>query len=235
MRGARFWIVRAGAGLLFGGAIAVLEFVHYFPAAPDPIGLRAFASLLLVWGGEGVLLGLTVGLAERLVRPSELRASQLAVAVAVGAVASASVWHAVVQFVLREQLGMRLFIDQVGQPTVWIGVVLYHSWIMLFFGGLATAVYASQRRHARMLFALRAAELRRESSHQKLAEAKLASLQARVEPDFLLQTLTRLERSYETDPRAADRLLDELIAFLRAALADIRAAAKTPISTQGTP
>jgi LytS/YehU family sensor histidine kinase len=94
---------------------------------------------------------------------------------------------------------------------------------MLFFGGLAAAVYASRRRRARMLAALRAAELGRATSQQRLAEARLASLQARVEPDFLLQTLTRLEQSYEADPHAADRLLDELIAFLRGALADIRA------------
>jgi signal transduction histidine kinase len=39
----------------------------------------------------------------------------------------------------------------------------------------------------------------------------------------LLQTLARLEQAYETDPHAADRLLDELIAFLRDALADMRA------------
>jgi hypothetical protein len=48
-----------------------------------------------------------------------------------------------------------------------------------------------------------------------------------VEPDFLLHTLTRLEHSYEVDPNAADRLLDELIAFLRGALADIRGKSAT--------
>jgi LytS/YehU family sensor histidine kinase len=73
-----------------------------------------------------------------------------------------------------------------------------------------------------MLAALRAAELGRASLQQRLAEARLATLQARVDPDFLFQTLARLEQSYEADPDAADRLLDELIAFLRTALAEIR-------------
>jgi hypothetical protein len=232
MTGARFWAARAGFGLLFGAAIASLEFAHYFPltAAPHPIGLEAFASLILVWGGNGILLALTVALAERAVRPRELRPWQLALAVALGALGGVSIWQAFVQLALREQLGIRLFMDHVGQPIVWTGVVLYHGWIMLFFGGLAAAVYASQRRRVRMLLALRAAELRRAESQQRLAEARLAALHARVEPDYLLDTFSRLEQSYESDPAAADRLLDELIAFLRAALADIRTAGKLPTS-----
>jgi hypothetical protein len=194
-------------------------------SAPNPIGLHSLVSLWLVWCGEGVLLALTVGLAERSVSPRELRPWQLALAVAVGVIAGVLIWQVFTQLVLRDQLGIRLFVDHVGQPAVWMGVVLYHGWLMFFFGGLAAAVYASQRRHARMLLALRAAELGRATSQQRLAEARLASLQARVEPDFLLQTLTRLEQSYAADPDAADRLLDELIAFLRGALADIRASA----------
>jgi LytS/YehU family sensor histidine kinase len=82
-----------------------------------------------------------------------------------------------------------------------------------------------------MLFALRAAELRRAETQQRLAEAKLAALHARVDPDHLLHTLTRLAQTYEIDPTSADRLLDELIAFLRGALAEIRAAAKGANST----
>jgi hypothetical protein len=223
----RFWIGRAGYGFLLGAAIATLEFAYYFPlmSAPNPIGLHSLVALWLVWCGEGVLLALTVGLAERSVSPRELRPWQLALAVAVGVIAGVLIWQVFTQLVLRDQLGIRLFVDHVGQPAVWMGVVLYHGWLMFFFGGLAAAVYASQRRRARMLLALRAAELGRATSQQRLAEARLASLQARVEPDFLLQTLTRLEQSYAADPDAADRLLDELIAFLRGALADIRASA----------
>jgi LytS/YehU family sensor histidine kinase len=122
--------------------------------------------------------------------------------------------------VLRDQLGMRLFRDHIGQPENWLGGMLYNAWLMLFFGGLIAAVVASQRRRTRMLSTLRSAELNRTTSQQRLAEAKLASLQARVDPDYLYQTLSRLERLYEDDPPAADRLLDELIAFLRNALAD---------------
>jgi LytS/YehU family sensor histidine kinase len=125
---------------------------------------------------------------------------------------------------------MRLFRDQVGQPGNWMGGMLYHAWLMLFFGGLIAMVDASQRWRTRMLRALRSAELSRATSQQRLAEARLALLEARIQPDHLYDTLSRLERLYGHDPRAADRLLDELIAFLRNALSEARAPMTKDIS-----
>jgi len=245
--GARFWVTRIVYGFLLGGAITTLQtggassgwtidFVYYFPivSASDEIGLSSFVSSLLVWCGEGILLALAVGLAERWVRPRELRVWQLALTLVVGAVAAVLIWQAFTLIVLRDALGVRLFRDHVGTPVIWIGGVLYHSWLMLFFGGLAAAVYASRRRRARMLAALRAAELARATSQQRLSEARLVSLEARIDPDYMFQTLTRLEQLYEADSAAAGRLLDELIAFLRNGLADIRAstASAVPFHTQ---
>ena len=223
--GARFWVARAVYGLLLGAVVATLEFAYYFPlvSGRDGIGLTSLVSLLLVWCGEFALLALAVGMAEYWVSPREPSGWQLALAVVVGAFAGALIWHVITHFVLRDLLGLRLFVDQVGQPVVWLGQILYHWWLMTFFGGLAAAVHASQRRRARMLAALRTAELGREKSQQQLAEVTLGALRARIDPEYLFQTLTRLEGLYETDPPAADRLLEELIVFLRAALADIRA------------
>jgi sensor histidine kinase YesM len=102
--------------------------------------------------------------------------------------------------------------------------VLYHMWLMLVFGGLAAAAYVSRQQHARMLEVLRAAEVSRETSQRRLTEAKLAALQARIDPEMLFATLTKLERLYEANPAGADRLLDDLIVTLRTALTDIRAA-----------
>ena len=232
----RFWITRLGYGFVLGVAVATLDFAHYFPlvSASNNVGFLSFVSSLLVWCGEGILLALAVGLVERWMSPRELRAWQLVLAVVVGAVAAVLTWQAFTLIVLRDGLGIRLFRDYLGTPVIWIGGVFYHSWLMLFFGGLAAAVYASRRWRARMLFALRTAELGRATSQQHLAEARFASLQARIDPDYIFQTLTRLERLYEADPAAADRLLDELIAFLRNALADMHASATSaaPIHVQ---
>lgn len=220
--GTRFWIRRAALGFMVGAAIATLDFLYYFSLmhTPNELGFGLFVSSVVVWGGECVLFALALGCAERLASPGELRAWQLGIAIAGGVTASVIIWHAFSVLVLRDQFGMRLFRDHVGQPENWLGGVLYHAWLMLFFGGLIAAVYASQRWRTRMLAALRSAELGRATSQQMLAEAKLASLEARVDPDYLYHTLSRLEWLYENDPSAADPLLDELIAFLRNALTE---------------
>jgi sensor histidine kinase YesM len=180
---------------------------------------------LLSWCGEGFLLALTVVLFERWEAPRLLGGRQLALAVAIGSIAGVLAWQAFVQFVLRERFGIWLFRDHVGQPVNLAGAVLYHIWLLFVFGGLAAAVYVSRQRHARMLAALRAAEFSRETLQRRLAEERLAALQARIDPEFVLETLTKLERLYEADPPAADRLLEQLIVFLRAAPGRVQASA----------
>jgi sensor histidine kinase YesM len=220
----RFWLQHAGYGLLLGVSIALLEFAYYYPlvSTPDKLGVMSLLSSFLTWCGEGTLLALTVALFERWKAPTPLSARQLALAVTIGSVAGVLVWQAFVQFILRERFGIWLFRDHVGQSVNWAGTVLYHVWLMLVFGGLGAAVRSSRQRHARMLAMLRAAELNREILQQGLADARLAALQARIDPEYLFQTLTKLEQLYEADPSAADRLIEELIAFLRGALADIQ-------------
>jgi hypothetical protein len=222
----QFLLPHAGYGLLLGASIALLEFAYYYPlvSTPNKVGAALLASLLLVWCGEGVLLSVTVGVFELRAAPRPLAARRLALAVLIGSSSGVLVWQAFVQWVLREHFGIRVLLDYVGQPVNFAGIALYHVWLMLLFGGLGAAVYLSWQRHARMLAALRAAELDRETSQRKLAEARLSALQARIDPEFVFRTLTRLENLYEADTVGADRLLEELIVFLRTAVADVRTA-----------
>ena len=220
----RFWSVRLAQGAALGAVIATLDFAYYAPLLPVPVDveLGLFASSLVVWSGECMLFALVLAVGERAVSPRDLRVWQLMLAGIAGVAIGVVAWHGFSIVVLRDQLGMRLFREQVGQPGNVLGAMLYHAWLMLFFGGLCIAVAASQRWHARMLAALRAAQLRRATSQQSLAETSLAALQAQVDPDYLFRTLSRLERLYREDPPAADILLDELIAFLRRALVESR-------------
>jgi hypothetical protein len=216
--GTRFWLTRAGLGLLAGAAIGTLDFLYYIPLVPSKLSVGLLASSLAVWCGEYVLFALALGLAERLALPRELSAGQLTLAVAAAVAASVVLWHGFSVFVLRDQLGLQLFREHVTESSDWIGGIMYHAWLMLFFGGLIAAVYASQRWRTRMLEALRSAELGRAASEQRLAGAKLQFLQSRIDPDHLYDTLSRVERLYEHDAPAADELLDELIGFLRTSL-----------------
>ena len=213
------WLQPISHGLLLGASIALLEFAYYYPLvySPDRLGLVSLVSQLFTWCGEGVLLALTVALFERFDAPRQPDGWQLALAVTIGSIAGVLAWQAFVHLVLRERFGVWLFRDHVGQPVNLTGSVLYHVWLMFVFGGLAAVVHRSYQRHARMLAMLRAAELSRETSQRRLAEVRLNVLQARIDPEVVFQTLTRLAQLYESDPPGADCVLEELIVFLRVA------------------
>jgi hypothetical protein len=92
---------------------------------------------------------------------------------------------------------------------------------------LATFGYFHRRRASRRVAALRGAQLEREQLARRAFEARLQAMQARVEPRFLFNTLAQVESLYETDATLADRMLDDLIVYLRAALPQLRETAST--------
>jgi len=73
------------------------------------------------------------------------------------------------------------------------------------------------------------ARLRHEqvAARRRLVEARLAAIQARVDPQFFFDMLDAVQRTYAVDAARAEHLLDELIAFLRAALPRLRTTAST--------
>lgn len=72
---------------------------------------------------------------------------------------------------------------------------------------------------------------RTEAEQQRLAklalESELKLMQAQVEPHFLFNTLASVQYLTETDPPQASRLLGHLLAYLRAALPQLRSASTT--------
>lgn len=94
-------------------------------------------------------------------------------------------------------------------------------------GGLAVAVYArfQAARNAREVF--HAAELERAAASRGMLASRLAAMQAQVEPEFLRGTLAQVEGLYERDPVSGVRMLDGLIAYLRAALPQLRSEGST--------
>ena len=60
-----------------------------------------------------------------------------------------------------------------------------------------------------------------------LAEAGLKAMQARIDPQLLFDMLEAVRRAYETDPARAEDLLDQLVAFLRAALPRLQEASSS--------
>ncbi len=64
-----------------------------------------------------------------------------------------------------------------------------------------------------------------ESLKRQVLEARLAAMQAQVEPHFLFNTLASIDHLIETDPPRASRMQKQLIALLRASLPSLRESA----------
>lgn len=99
------------------------------------------------------------------------------------------------------------------------------NWLLV--GSAAVFVYAGRRAALRTEGRLRAAELERIRRSRLSLESRLQAMQARVEPQFLFNTLVQVERLYQLDARMAARMLDDLIAYLRAAMPLLRDTSST--------
>jgi hypothetical protein len=94
--------------------------------------------------------------------------------------------------------------------------------IAMTYTGIGVTIYAAARAAERTGTRLRDAERTRARAARQLTEQRLQALQARVEPQFLFDTLAEIQQLYEREGRAAEPTLDALIVFLRAALAQTR-------------
>ena len=99
------------------------------------------------------------------------------------------------------------------------------NWLLI--GSAAAFVYAGRRAALRAQARLRAAELDRIRRSKLALESRLQAMQARVEPRFLFNTLLQIERLYQSDSELAAHMLDDLIAYLRAAMPLMRDTSST--------
>ncbi len=97
----------------------------------------------------------------------------------------------------------------------------------LTWGGLVAFVYFKRRRDEELAAALHATQMVQVELKKKALESQLQVMQAQVEPQFLFNTLMRVGDLYETDSSSADRMLDNLIVYLRAALPHMRTSTST--------
>ncbi|MEW6760209.1 MAG: histidine kinase [Pseudomonadota bacterium] len=74
-----------------------------------------------------------------------------------------------------------------------------------------------------------AAERQRDALHSRAVETQLRILQAQIEPHFLFNTLANVRHLYRSSVEAGEDMLDHLIAYLRSAMDDLRAADSTVV------
>jgi hypothetical protein len=193
------------------------------PPPPDTVPPEYVLSLLFIQALCTALLMAAVLLADAAVDAGTRRFPAYAVAVTVSVGIAA--W---LQWVLRPLLGLRVMVDMPGvtydeavtQPLVlWLEMGLR--------SGLLVALYANVRSTQQARQRLREAEYARARARRQTLASRLLAMQARIEPQVLFNTLTRVGALYETDTVRAGNMLDDLIAYLRAALPHLRDSTST--------
>jgi sensor histidine kinase YesM len=95
------------------------------------------------------------------------------------------------------------------------------------FGGVILLVTMYREQKARAAMEAHRAEAERQRIEKQMLSAQLATMQAQVEPHFLFNTLATVQHLVDTDPPRASAMLTSLIAYLRAALPQMRDGATT--------
>ncbi|MDQ6684910.1 MAG: histidine kinase [Pseudomonadota bacterium] len=145
----------------------------------------------------------------------------------VTALVVASTFAGIVQWLLNRWLNWIEFIV-VGMPIDTFSARPFEFFVAaLIFGGFGYSVYVNQRTARLAARRMQQAELERAAARRRTVESRLQALQARVEPQFLFNTLAQVGELYQRDPAMADGMLDNLIAYLRAALPHLRESTST--------
>jgi sensor histidine kinase YesM len=189
-----------------------------FWAQTMPWGPQLNGLLTMQFNGFAVLLA--VLLADHASPPPLRRWWLYVLAVVVGAVVGSSLLWFVTQRLFEIRTAYAF-------PEAFETYLYRHGTHALVVCGMVTFVYVSRRWATARLAALRAVQLERTQVEKRVLESRLAAMQARVEPQFLRNTLAQVERLYDINAQAADRVLKELITYLRAAIPQIRDPAST--------
>jgi hypothetical protein len=222
----RHWGMAAGYALAYGAAQAAGLFLAQFQRTPPgawlgtaAVGLARWMALMLMVAG---LVAFACALLAQLERRSAARWRHVAATIAAIAVlgAAADLLAVGVARAVHAALGA-------GTSPFWVGVdtltLLGRMWahsvpevVLVTLVSALTVVYIGRTRRA--AGALADAQWRLADAQRRALAEELRTAQATAEPAFLFDTLNHIERSFEDRPIEAQRLLDALIRYLRAAL-----------------
>ncbi len=118
---------------------------------------------------------------------------------------------------------LALVLTGAGAPG-WLSATAYQALIIgLLFGTALSYLFYARERMGQLEAELKERQLREALVERGRVGAQLKMLQAQIEPHFLFNTLANLSALIRSDPARAERMLEDLIRYLRAALARTRA------------
>lgn len=223
----RHWLVAAALGGLVGMAYGAAYWLGRIESTKVNDGLGMLAVMMTHW----ILLMTAVGCAlafglamlrdigqRGAIRPRHVTLTILAVA-AVGAMVDPIAVH--LATAVHVALGREepMFTDG---SADWLTALLrmYTLSMDRVFVVVTTATLSAVYffKISRTSDALASAQMGLSEAQRRALGEELRSAQAAVDPEFLFATLAEVDRRFESEPDAAQRLLDALIRYLRAAL-----------------
>jgi sensor histidine kinase YesM len=215
-------------------------------SSSPPSGLRATLAegLRFSWQAFAIIVLINTGIAAVYwiedPRPFwhplvSVQCDGLAIAYCVNAAApwasSSPLRRLMIAVAIGATIGIGLTILLKGYPMAY---VMTHqntfalNWIAAFFNGVCVSLFwVLKHREARAAEALHKAEAERHLLSKHAVESELKLMQAQVEPHFLFNTLASIQFLTETDPPQASKMLGHLLAYLRAALPQLRRSSTT--------
>ncbi len=209
----------AAADLLGPAAVLVATWILFQIAISLGEGKQGWG--LVAWSAIGPLVTISILVAlTAVVEVSQLGARGRTFAMVGAGIAAAA---------LGVAIGIPILIA-VGfwSPPLSTPVVLWFNfgWTAALCTGAALA-YDYRVRSTRRAAALRKVRLQAAGVIRRTAEIRLQAMQARIDPRFLFDALAAVERIHDVDAVAGDRLLDNLIKYLRAVVPDLIATRST--------
>jgi hypothetical protein len=200
-------------------------------AGPRPFSAEEYLSGAIINLLMAFSMMFTTLIADELTDRGARRLTTYAWAVVIGSAAAA-----LAQWEAHQWLHLRTRLDVPGIYPGSITQVPYEVLIMqpaivffeyLIWGAIIVYVYVNQRNAIRAAAKMNAAQVQRAEAQRRTLESRLQALQARVEPQFLFNTLAQVRELYDKDPAKGGQMLDDLIVYLRAALPQLRESTST--------
>jgi signal transduction histidine kinase len=210
-RDARYWLRIFLANST--AALAIVGFNGGFSGSVPMDALARAAGVALVYSNcIGTLLALTMPRVAARCFAAGTRARWAILFIAICIVALAGT------FVANVVLFAAGYIPR-GHFWEWMAASVMTSLVIsLVFGGAVTAYETLRHRLDDATVALRTKERDEAEAHRLSAEAQLASLESRVQPHFLFNTLNSIAALIHEDPVGAEKMTGQLASLMRSSL-----------------
>jgi len=128
---------------------------------------------------------------------------------------------------IEEEIASSIASDRPRVRTVRIGSFLPQLAMLLIVASIVIKIVYAGRVKAEVKAAVAQEVADEESLKRQVVEARMAAMQAQIEPHFLFNTLASIDHLIETDPPRASKMQKNLISLLRASMPALREGGST--------